>query len=238
MDFNVVFILSKGSIIINGSPTDEFQFGRGLKQGDPLSPFLFLLIMESLHISFQRVVDAGMFQLSVDVGVFVNLIAHVSFKYWRSLREVNSCIGDKREFEVKKASWVKWKKAIFAPKDNGGLAYAFGVALLSGLYTSQGKIAEISGINLNALRLYSDDVWCEFVGKLKNRFPERMLSETHQNKLPLLISWSWTIEEQFCGYTVGLRQETMIDSRLLSERYLKRRWIRYVPNKVNTFAWK
>ncbi|GJY75152.1 RNA-directed DNA polymerase, eukaryota [Tanacetum coccineum] len=24
---------SKGSIIINGSPTDEFQFGRGLKQG-------------------------------------------------------------------------------------------------------------------------------------------------------------------------------------------------------------
>ncbi|GJX02266.1 RNA-directed DNA polymerase, eukaryota, partial [Tanacetum coccineum] len=63
---------SKGSIIINGSPTDEFQFGRGLKQGDPLSPFLFLLIMESLHISFQRVVDAGMFH-GIDVGGLVNL---------------------------------------------------------------------------------------------------------------------------------------------------------------------
>nr|GEU37546.1 cysteine-rich receptor-like protein kinase [Tanacetum cinerariifolium] len=50
---------SKGSIIINGSPTGEFQFGKGLKQGDPLSPFLFLLVMESLHISFKRVVDAG-----------------------------------------------------------------------------------------------------------------------------------------------------------------------------------
>ncbi|GJW57332.1 RNA-directed DNA polymerase, eukaryota [Tanacetum coccineum] len=50
---------SIGSIIINGSPTEEFQFFKGLKQGDPLSPFLFILIMESLHLSFQRVVDAG-----------------------------------------------------------------------------------------------------------------------------------------------------------------------------------
>nr|GFA41432.1 RNA-directed DNA polymerase, eukaryota, reverse transcriptase zinc-binding domain protein [Tanacetum cinerariifolium] len=33
-----------------------------LKQGDPLSLFLFILIMESLHLSFQRVVDAGIFK--------------------------------------------------------------------------------------------------------------------------------------------------------------------------------
>ncbi|GKA61377.1 RNA-directed DNA polymerase, eukaryota [Tanacetum coccineum] len=52
---------SRGSIILNGSPTEEFEFGKGLKQGDPLSPFLFILIMESLHLSFQRVVDAGLF---------------------------------------------------------------------------------------------------------------------------------------------------------------------------------
>ncbi|GJR87316.1 RNA-directed DNA polymerase, eukaryota [Tanacetum coccineum] len=52
---------SRGSIIVNGSPTEEFQFFKGLKQGDPLSPFLFILIMESLHLSFQRVVDAGMY---------------------------------------------------------------------------------------------------------------------------------------------------------------------------------
>nr|GEV21967.1 RNA-directed DNA polymerase, eukaryota [Tanacetum cinerariifolium] len=44
------------------SPTQEFQFHKGLKQGDPLSSFLFILVMESLHTSFQRVVDIGLFK--------------------------------------------------------------------------------------------------------------------------------------------------------------------------------
>ncbi|GJZ29741.1 RNA-directed DNA polymerase, eukaryota, reverse transcriptase zinc-binding domain protein [Tanacetum coccineum] len=68
---------SRGSIIINGSPTDEFQFFKGLKQGDPLSPFLFIFIMESLHLSFQRVVDAGMFK-SIKLRALVN-ISHMFY---------------------------------------------------------------------------------------------------------------------------------------------------------------
>ncbi|GJY50063.1 RNA-directed DNA polymerase, eukaryota [Tanacetum coccineum] len=63
---------SRGSNLVNGSPTKEFQFHKGLKQGDPLSPFLFILIMESLHLCFQNVVNTGMFK-GVSIGSNLHL---------------------------------------------------------------------------------------------------------------------------------------------------------------------
>ncbi|GJZ06780.1 RNA-directed DNA polymerase, eukaryota [Tanacetum coccineum] len=51
-----------GSILVNGSPSSEFKFHKGLKQGDPLSPFLFILVMESLHISFNNILNSGLYK--------------------------------------------------------------------------------------------------------------------------------------------------------------------------------
>ncbi|GJU46307.1 RNA-directed DNA polymerase, eukaryota [Tanacetum coccineum] len=56
------------SILVNGSPTSKFQFHSGLGSkgipsffSSPLAPYLFILVMESLHLSFTRVIEAGIF---------------------------------------------------------------------------------------------------------------------------------------------------------------------------------
>jgi hypothetical protein len=52
----------KLSVLVNGSPTEEVNISRGLKQGDPLAPFLFLLVAEGLTALTKRPVSLGFFK--------------------------------------------------------------------------------------------------------------------------------------------------------------------------------
>lgn len=50
------------SILVNGAPTEEFQMQKGVRQGDPLSPFLFIIAAEGLNWSFKKMEAQGLIQ--------------------------------------------------------------------------------------------------------------------------------------------------------------------------------
>nr|GEU45038.1 RNA-directed DNA polymerase, eukaryota, reverse transcriptase zinc-binding domain protein [Tanacetum cinerariifolium] len=69
---------ARSSILINGSPTQEFDIKRGLRQGDPLSPFLFILAMEGLYVLSRKAKSLGLFK-GGSIGYEGMQISHLMF---------------------------------------------------------------------------------------------------------------------------------------------------------------
>ena len=65
------------SVLINGSPEGFFGSSRGLRQGDSLSPLLFVVVMEALSKMMNKAVEGGLLS-SFQVGSRDHAMVHVS----------------------------------------------------------------------------------------------------------------------------------------------------------------
>jgi hypothetical protein len=71
------------SVLVNGSPTEEFRLGRGLRRRDTLSPFLFLIATEGLNVMLKASIANDLFK-GCQFGnedTFVVRVSHHSFPF-------------------------------------------------------------------------------------------------------------------------------------------------------------
>lgn len=62
---------TKANVLINGSPNGYIRYLRGLHQGDPLSPLLFILVTDLLSTMFKYALDSRIL-VGVPLGPFKN----------------------------------------------------------------------------------------------------------------------------------------------------------------------
>lgn len=88
----------KMSVLVNGSSTKEFVMEKGMKQGDPLSPFILVLVKEGLTRLVRKSIDIGDYCGFPIIGIcfmdilqFVDktlLVGKCSWKYVSTMKSV------------------------------------------------------------------------------------------------------------------------------------------------------
>ncbi|GJY55011.1 RNA-directed DNA polymerase, eukaryota [Tanacetum coccineum] len=285
------------SVLLNGSPTSEFQFHCGLKQGDPLAPYLFILIMESLHLSLSRAIEAGIFK-GIKIGSSLN-ISHLFYAddavfigEW-SIANLSGITHILHCFSLLSGLSINLKKSHLLgvgirSEDVNAAALYFGCSTMKTPFKYLGVMVGGNSSTLQA--------WDDTIGKLKARLSnwklktlsvggrltllksvlgstpiynmsiykvpksvlqtmesihrnffngvqcdERKNCVDHNMGQGTLLSnmedrWVWDLNGESVFRVKDVR--ILLDECFLPKAPIASRWVKYVPIKINVFAWK
>ncbi|XP_074283536.1 uncharacterized protein LOC141608084 [Silene latifolia] len=148
------------SVLINGSPTEEFCPQRGLRQGDPLSPYLFILCAEVLSSMMRRAAEIGSIHgvrvapqsptvthlLFADDSIFfVKATINEAAKVKKILHEYAGASGQVINFDKTTVSFSRGTRE----RDKSGVTQVLGVRMVDGqdrylgLPTMVGKLRSV-----------------------------------------------------------------------------------------------
>ncbi|GJS50907.1 RNA-directed DNA polymerase, eukaryota [Tanacetum coccineum] len=211
---------SRASILVNGSPTSELCNNRGLRQGDPLSLFLLILVMEGLHNAFAEAVGVNEEEVSNMASNAGCIAGNIPFNY------LGLSIGSNMK------SIASWKMLV----DRFHLR----------LSTWKANLLSIRG-RLTLIKLWNSytfwkDVWAG-EAPLFTRYNH--LYRLDQDKDCLIIDLNIEVSEDTCVWSLGPKgtftvkdAHNIIDQKTLPSLAPSTTWDKTIPRKVNIFMWR
>lgn len=130
------------SILINGSATKEFKTQKGLRQGDPVSPFLFNIVVEALTIMLERAKVRNIIE-GIVMGRDGLVLTHLQF----ANDTILFCNNDKEEM-------CNMKRILRIFQLMSGLKISFSKSSLCGINVSNQEVialAQVMGCKVEKL---------------------------------------------------------------------------------------
>ncbi|GJY64799.1 RNA-directed DNA polymerase, eukaryota [Tanacetum coccineum] len=244
------------SVLLNGSPTSEFHFECGLKQGDPLAPFLFILVMETLHLSFVRATEAGIFTglkigtsfsishlFYADDAVFIGEWSNANLSGITKILHCFSLLSG-LNINLKKSHLLGVgiaNEVILAAAENLGgedidlrlrlvyLRWKLKALSIGGSLAIGGGLRNCYSISASFRRSVRGGAEASQLD---------LLQEVIQNVILSNIDDRWTWDLNGDGVFRVRDVRVHLDDFFLPKADTPTRWVKFVPIKVNIFAWK